>query len=110
LSFVCLFRFGSVHIVIRFKNGTLKARCSFIILFTKSYKEEKHAYPCYLRTRIVAAHSFFKRGTRIPLAGKREAKIKTDTEGTPILSLPHLWPIHIQPSNKTRWMKQRRAG
>jgi len=44
-------------------------------------------------------HSFFKRGTRIPLAGKREAKIKTETEGTPIQSLPHMWPIHIQPPN-----------
>jgi len=29
------------------------------------------------------------------LAGNREAKIKTDTEGTPIQSLPHMWPIHI---------------
>jgi len=28
-------------------------------------------------------HSFFKRGTRIPLAGNREAKIKTETERTP---------------------------
>jgi len=44
-------------------------------------------------------HSFFKRGTRIPLAGKGEAKIKTDREGTPIQSLPHMWPMHIQPSN-----------
>jgi len=44
-------------------------------------------------------HSFFKRGTRIPLAGKREEKIKTEAEGTPIQSLPHMWPIHIQPSN-----------
>jgi len=33
-------------------------------------------------------HSFFKRGRRIPLGGKREAKIKTETEGTPIQSLP----------------------
>jgi len=54
-------------------------------------------------------YSFFKRGTRIPLTGNREAKIKTDTEGTPIQSLPHMWPIHIQPSNSTRWMKQRSA-
>jgi len=44
-------------------------------------------------------HSFFKRGARISLAGNREAKIKTDTEGTPIQSLPHMWPIHIQPPN-----------
>jgi len=33
------------------------------------------------------------------VAGNREANIKTDTEGTPIQSLPHMWPIHIQPSN-----------
>jgi len=38
-------------------------------------------------------------GKRIPLAGKGEAKIKTETEGTPIQSLPHRWPIHIQPPN-----------
>jgi len=44
-------------------------------------------------------HSFFKMGTRIPLAGNREAKIKTEPEGTPIQSLPHMWPIHIQPPN-----------
>jgi len=55
-------------------------------------------------------HSFFKRGTRIPLAENREAKIKTDTEGTPIQSLPHMWPIHIQPPNQTRMMMQRNAG
>jgi len=33
------------------------------------------------------------------LAGNREAKIKTEREGTPIQSLPHMWPIHIQPPN-----------
>jgi len=44
-------------------------------------------------------HSFFKRGTRIPLGGDREAKFRTDAEGTPIQSLPHMWPIHIQPLN-----------
>jgi len=44
-------------------------------------------------------HSFFERGTRIPLGGDREAKIKTEAEGTPIQSLPHMWPTHIQPSN-----------
>jgi len=38
-------------------------------------------------------------GIRIPVAGNREAKIKTDTEGRPIQSLPHMWPTHIQPSN-----------
>jgi len=37
-------------------------------------------------------HSFFKRGTRIPLAGKREAKIKTETEGTPIQTCPTCGP------------------
>jgi len=42
-------------------------------------------------------HSFFKRGTRIPLGGDREAKFRTEAEGTPIQSLPHMWPIHIQP-------------
>jgi len=41
-------------------------------------------------------HSFFKRGTRIPLAGNREAKFRTEAEGTPIQSLPHMWPIPIQ--------------
>jgi len=29
-------------------------------------------------------HSFFKRGTRIPLGGNREAKFRTEVEGTPI--------------------------
>jgi len=47
-------------------------------------------------------HSFFKRGIIIPVAGNREAKIKTETEGIPIQSLPHMWPTHIQPSNYTR--------
>ena len=32
------------------------------------------------------------------MAGKGEAKIKTETEGTPIQSLPHMWPIYIQPA------------
>jgi len=35
-------------------------------------------------------HSFFKRGTRIPLGGDREAKFRTEAEGTPIQSLPHM--------------------
>ena len=35
-------------------------------------------------------HSFFKRGTRIPSAGNREAKIKTETEGTPSEPAPHV--------------------
>jgi len=52
-------------------------------------------------------HSF-KRGTRISLAGHREANLK-EAEGTPIQSLPHMWPIHIQPPNYTRWMEQRSA-
>jgi len=42
-------------------------------------------------------HSFFKRGTRIPLAGNRVAKIKTETEGTPIKKgegLGGCWPGH----------------
>jgi len=42
-------------------------------------------------------HSFFKRGTRKPLGGVREAKFRTEAEGTPIQSLAHVWPIHIQP-------------
>jgi len=51
-------------------------------------------------------HSFFKKGTSISLAGNREAKLRTEAEGTPIQSLPHMWPIHIQPPNWIRWMKQ----
>jgi len=51
-------------------------------------------------------HSFFKRGTRIPLGGDREAKFRTETEGTPIQSLSYMWPIHIQSPNQIRWMKQ----
>jgi len=35
-------------------------------------------------------HSFFKRGTRIALGGEREAKFRTETEGMPIQSLPHM--------------------
>jgi len=44
-------------------------------------------------------HSFVKKGTRIPLAGNKEAKFRTEAEGTPIQSLPHMWLIHIQPPN-----------
>jgi len=55
-------------------------------------------------------HSFFKRGTRITLGGGRGAKFTTEAEGTPIQSLPHMWPIHIQPLNYIRWMKHRSAG
>jgi len=55
-------------------------------------------------------HSFFKRGTRIPLAGNREAKFRTEAKETPIQSLPHMWPIHIQSPNNIRWMKQRSEG
>jgi len=43
-------------------------------------------------------HSF-KRGIRIHLGGDMEAKFRTETEGTPIQSLPHMWPILIQPPN-----------
>jgi len=39
-------------------------------------------------------HSF-KRGTRIPLEVNMEAKLRTEAEGTPIQSLPHMWPIHM---------------
>jgi len=35
-------------------------------------------------------HSFFKRGTRIPLGENREAKFRPETEATPIQSLPHM--------------------
>jgi len=37
-------------------------------------------------------HSFFKRGTRIPLAGNREAKIKTETEKHPFRACPTCGP------------------
>jgi len=47
----------------------------------------------------VNASLFFKRGTKIPLAGNREAKFRTEAERTPIQSLPHMWPIYIQPPN-----------
>jgi len=40
-----------------------------------------------------------KGGTRIPLGGNREVKFRTEAEGTPIQSLPHMWPIHRQPPN-----------
>jgi len=43
--------------------------------------------------------SFFKRGTRIPLGGNREAKFTIEAEGTPVQSLLQMWPIHIQPPN-----------
>jgi len=49
-------------------------------------------------TKMQMLHSF-KRGTRIPFGGDREAKFRTEAEGTPIQSLPHMWPIHIQPPN-----------
>jgi len=41
---------------------------------------------------------FFKRATKISTRGHKETKFKTETDGTPIQSLPHMWPIHIQPS------------
>jgi len=53
---------------------------------------------------------FFKRGTKITLGGDREAKFRTETEGMPIQSLPHMCPIHTQPQNQIRLMKQRGAG
>jgi len=43
-------------------------------------------------------HSF-KRGTRIPLGGNREAKFRRKTEGMPIQSLLHMWPINIHSPN-----------
>jgi len=46
-------------------------------------------------TPLRMLHSFFKRGTRIHLGEDREAKFRTETEGTSIESLPHMWPIHI---------------
>jgi len=45
------------------------------------------------------ASFLLKRGIRIPLGGNREAKFRTEAEGTPIQSLPYMWPIHIQPPN-----------
>jgi len=44
-------------------------------------------------------HSFFKRGARIPFREHRDAKFLTEAEEMPIQSLPHMWPIHIQPPN-----------
>jgi len=34
-----------------------------------------------------------------PWEGNREAKFRTEAEGTPIKCLAHMWPIHIQPPN-----------
>jgi len=45
-------------------------------------------------TKIQTLHSFFNKQTRILLRGNRVAKCRTETEGTPIQSLPHKWPIH----------------
>jgi len=42
-------------------------------------------------------HSFFKRGTKMSIRGDREAKFRVETKGTAIQSLPHMWPIYIQP-------------
>lgn len=53
---------------------------------------------------------FFKRGTKVPLEGDREEKFRAESEGRVIQCLPHIWPIHIQPPNKIRRMKQRSAG
>jgi len=44
------------------------------------------------------------------LGEHRETKFRKEAEGTPIQSLPHMWPIRIQPANSIRWMKQRSAG
>jgi len=41
-------------------------------------------------TKIRMLHSFFKRGTRIPFGGNREAKLRREAEGMPIQSLPHM--------------------
>jgi len=43
--------------------------------------------------------SLLQRGIIILLGGKMEANFRTEAEGTPIQSLPHMWPIHIQPPN-----------
>jgi len=45
------------------------------------------------------ASLLLSKGNTIPLAGNREAKFRTTAEGTPIQSLPHMWPIHIQSPN-----------
>jgi len=37
-------------------------------------------------------HSFFKRGTRIPLASNREARIKTQAEGNTFRAFPTCGP------------------
>jgi len=50
-------------------------------------------------TKMRMLNSFFKRGRRIHLGGNREAKFRTEAEGTPIQSLHLMWPIHIQPPN-----------
>jgi len=33
------------------------------------------------------------------LGRNKEAKFRTEAEGTPIQSQSHMWPIHIQPPN-----------
>jgi len=42
-------------------------------------------------------HSFLKGGTKIFIEGDMETKFGAETEGMAIQSLPHMWPIHIQP-------------
>jgi len=48
-------------------------------------------------TKMRILYTFFKRGTKIPIGWDRESKFRAETEGTPIQSLPHMWPIHIRP-------------
>jgi len=60
-------------------------------------------------TKMQMLYSFFKRGTRIPLGGSREAKIKTDAEGTPIQSLPHYVAYTFTATNLDK-MKYRSTG
>jgi len=48
-------------------------------------------------TKTQMLHSILKRGIKISIEGDREAKFGTETEGMAIRSLPHMWPIYIQP-------------
>jgi len=42
-------------------------------------------------------HSFLKGGTKISIGGDMEAKFRAESKETAIQSLPHMWPICIQP-------------
>jgi len=41
-------------------------------------------------------HTFFKRGTTIPVGVYKEEKFIADTDGQAIQSLDHMLPIHVQ--------------